>query len=536
MATAKKHLQGKWALYSLILIVILVGGYVGADMYVKTLGPRVRSRIVKALAARFDADVDLTYLDIALLPQPTVVGEGLTIRHKGWGNLPPLIHIRRFSAQTDLVSALGAKNEVRLVTLEGLEVHIPPRGRRMLLHGSRDEPGETETANPEPGHDLTKLKFNIQTIVADGTKLIIDPAKQNKIPLEFDIGKLTLRSVGANQPMTFVAQLTNAKPPGLIYSTGHFGPWQRDEPRSTPVDGTYDFKNADLSVFNGISGTLNSSGRYGGVLQHIIVDGITDTPNFAVKRAGAPVDLKTKFHAIVDGTNGDTFLDPVDASFLSTELVCRGGVYGKQGEQGKTVNLNITTTRGRVQDLLHLVIRETRPMLTGGVDFRAAMAIPPGKVDILNKLQLQGTFGINSAHFTSSNIQKRIQTLSERARGISKKEAEAQPQGSVASNFFGKFDLRNGLARFPEMTFDVPGAHVQLEGNYNVDTTAIDMHGIFRMQATLSETQSGWKRLLLMPFNRIFEKDGAGFQLPFTIQGDKDHPDFRLELFHRTSR
>jgi hypothetical protein len=526
-------LKRKWPIYCLIAAVVLVAGLAGVQAYLKTLGPRVRARIVKAVAERFDADVDLARVDITLFPQPTIVGEGLTIRHKGWNDEQPLIRIQRFTAQTDLVSALGAKNEVRLVTLEGLQIHIPPRGRRMSLRGSADEPGETETANPEAGQDRTRLKFDIQRIVADGTRLVIDPAVQGKPPLEFEIHKLALRNVGPHSPMRFVAELTNAKPPGLIHSTGDFGPWQRDDPRSTPIDGDYQFRNADLGVFNGIAGTLASKGRYSGVLQHIIVDGTTDTPNFAVKRAGTPVDLKTTFHAIVDGTNGDTFLSPVDASFLSTELICRGGVYGKQGQHGKTVTLDVTTPHGRVEDLLHLTISENRPLLTGGVDFRTKMVIPPGKVDILDKLQLQGTFGIIAAHFTNSIIQRRIQELSERARGISKKESEDKTQGTVASNFNGQFDLRNGLARFSELSFEVPGAHVKLNGTYNLESTAIDMHGLFRMKATLSETQSGWKRLLLIPFNRLFEKNGAGFQLAFKIEGDKEHPDFHPEFFHR---
>lgn len=529
-------MKRRWPIYCLIALIVLVAAFIGADAYVKTLGPRVRSRIVKALAERFDADVELVHLDLGLLPQPTVVGEGLTIRHKGWNDQQPLIRIQRFSAQTDLVSALGAKNEVRLVTLEGLEIHIPPRGRRIRLRGSADEPDETETANPEPGQDRTRLKFNIQRIVADGTRLVIDPAVKGKLPLEFAIYKLSLRNVGPDGPMKFVAELANAKPPGLIYSTGHFGPWQRDEPRSTPVDGDYRFTNADLGVFNGISGTLASTGRYGGVLQHIIVDGITDTPNFAVKRAGTPVDLKTKFHAIVDGTNGDTFLDPVDASFLSTELICRGGVYGKPDQHGKTITLDVTAPKGRVEDLLHLTISEKKPMLTGAVHFRTKMGIPPGKVDILDKLQLQGTFGITSAHFSNSVIQRRIQELSERARGISKKEAKAAPQETVASNFRGQFNLGDGLARFSKLSFGVPGATVTLDGTYNLQSTAIDLRGLFRMKATISQTQSGWKRLALIPFDRLFEKDGAGFQLSFKIEGNKEDPDFHPEFFHRGSQ
>jgi hypothetical protein len=287
-----------------------------------------------------------------------------------------------------------------------------------------------------------------------------------------------------------------------------------------------------LSVFQGIAGTLESHGHYGGVLDRIVADGVTDTPNFAVKRAGTPVDLKTKFHAIVDGTNGDTFLDPVEASFLSTELICKGSISGEKNKAGKTVALNVTTKHGRVEDLLHLTVREKKPMMTGAIDFRTRMVIPPGKVDILDKLKLQGSFGISAAHFTSSTIQRRIQNLSERARGISKKRAEEGPEETIASNFRGRFNLGGGFARFSELCFEVPGALITLDGTYNLDSTAIDLHGLFRMNATLSQTQSGWKRLLLMPLDRFFEKGGAGFQLPFKIDGDKEHPGFGLE-FHR---
>jgi hypothetical protein len=175
-------------------------------------------------------------------------------------------------------------------------------------------------------------------------------------------------------------------------------------------------------------------------------------------------------------------------------------------------------------------------MMTGAVDFRTKMVIPPGKVDILNKLQLQGSFGVSAAHFTNSTVQRRIQALSERARGISKKRAEKGPQEIIASDFRGRFNLRGGFARFSELGFEVPGALVTLDGTYNLDSTAIDLHGLFRMKATLSQTQSGWKRLLLTPLDRFFEKDGAGFQVPFKIDGDKEHPGFGLEFHRHQSR
>jgi hypothetical protein len=59
------------------------------------------------------------------------------------------------------------------------------------------------------------------------------------------------------------------------------------------------------------------------------------------------------------------------------------------------------------------------------------------------------------------------------------------------------------------------------------------MKGQFRMQSTLSETQAGVKHWLLIPFNKLFEKDGAGFQVPITVTGSKEHPEIGADVFRR---
>ena len=79
--------------------------------------------------------------------------------------------------------------------------------------------------------------------------------------------------------MKFEAELTNAKPPGEIRSSGTFGPWDRAEPGGTPVSGKYTFRDADLSVFKGIAGKLSSDGNYKGALGHIDVAGTADVPS-----------------------------------------------------------------------------------------------------------------------------------------------------------------------------------------------------------------------------------------------------------------
>jgi hypothetical protein len=518
-----------------LLAVLLLGLAIGIAVFfwarkkTQDFGPMARKRIIQAIDDRFDADADLKSVQISLYPRPKVVGEGLSIRHKNWTDPQPLIYIRRFMAETDYDTVIARRNHVDLVQLEGLTIRIPRRGPSLLKRG--EEQGH-EVDSVTPGQDQTRFKFLIEKIIANGTTLEIEPKVAGGDPLTFEIEKLALRNVGPGRPMAFTANLTNAKPPGLIDTQGSFGPWQRDDPRSTAVSGSYNFQHADLTVFKGISGILSSTGQYHGVLQEIDVDGTTDTPNFALKRGGEPVHLITKFHSVVNGTDGDTILDPVDAKFLSSEFICRGGVVRKLREQGKTVSLYATTTHARMQDILRLVMGGGKPLLTGAVDFRSSIVIPPGHEDVLDKLHLDGSFKIAQAEFTSPTVEQRLLTLSDRARGINKEEEQNEPAQTVASDFDGKFRLENGVTSFSVLQFSVPGAAIQLKGTYNLRTQAIDMDGKFRMQATLAQTQTGVKHWLLLPFDRFFEKDGAGFEIPITVTGSKDHPEIGAEVFH----
>jgi hypothetical protein len=519
---------------SVVLICLLIGAGVGVGIFfwakkkVQDFGPMARKRIVQAIEDRFDADAELQSLQISVYPHPTAVGTGLVIRHKNWSDPLPLISIRRFVAETDYDTVIARRNHIDLLRLEGLQIHIPRRGA--ALNKAGEEEGH-EIDSSTPGQDRTQFKFTIEKIIANGAMLTIDPKIEGKNSLIFELQQLTLRNIGPGHPMAFQTKLTNAKPPGLIDSSGTFGPWQRDDPRSTAVSGNYTFNNANLGVFSGISGILSSVGQYHGVLQQIIVDGTTDTPNFALKRGGDSVHLRTKFHSIVNGTDGDTILEPVDATFGRSEFVCRGGIVKQGDDKHKTVSLSATTTRAHMEDILRLIVGG-KPVLTGAVDFRTKIVIPPGPQDVLDKLDLDGRFKLLHAEFASPGIERRLRTLSDRARGISKKEAEDQPSETVASDFDGRFRLDNGVTSFSVLQFSVPGAAIQLKGTYNLRTQAIDMDGKFRMQATLAETQSGFKRWLLTPFDKFFEKDGAGFEVPITVTGSREHPEIGAEVFH----
>ncbi len=212
--------------YGLLIasLLALLGGaiaYFYGKRQVQDLGPRARQRIIQALEERFDADVNLKSVQVTIYPHPKAVGEELTIRHKGWNQAHPLIYIRRFTAETDYDTLIAKRNHVNVVRLEGLEIHIPRLGRSAFI---QNKEGDFDVETAQAGQDQTRLKFLIDKITADGTLLEIEPKAEGKEPLQFDIQKLLLKSVGPGQPMTFNAELTNAKPPGLIESAGSFWP------------------------------------------------------------------------------------------------------------------------------------------------------------------------------------------------------------------------------------------------------------------------------------------------------------------------
>src|SRR5262249_27593659 len=147
-----------------------------------------------------------------------------------------------------------------------------------------------------------------------------------------------------------------------IYTNGNFGPWNTDNPGDTPLDGTFTFDNANLGVFEGIGGTLSSHGWFCGSLDYIDVNGGTSTPDLFVKVGGQPFLLNAKYHTVVDGTNGDTLLEEINAQFLQTILNAKGAVLdGPPGEHGRTVQLDVTIPKGRIEDVLKMAVKQKTP-------------------------------------------------------------------------------------------------------------------------------------------------------------------------------
>ena len=495
--------------------------------------PHVCDLAVKALNERFDSETEIATLQVSIFPQPEVSGTGLVVRYKGRRDVAPLITVKSFSASATIPGLIFKKLHLKTIDLEGLEIHVPPGG---LRGAGLAVPKEGETKAPKPGNDPGDDKARqplserspilIDTIRSRAARLQIDPRDTAKLPRVFEIHDLVMTDFGFDRAAAFEARLSNWKPAGEIHVKGTFGPWNTSDPRMTALGADYSFDNANLDTIKGIGGILSSKGRFHGVLERIRVEGTTDTPDFRVDVAGQPVRLQTRFAAVVDGTNGNTWLDPVEATLAgSSHIVARGEVVRSQDVKGRKVYLQISIDDARMEDILKLAIKAKQTPLTGQMKMQTTFLLPAGEADVPQRLQLDGAFSIAQARFTSFNVQQRIDTLSRRGRGDT---GNSGP--SVVSNLSGRFVMKDGRIQLRNLTFAVPGSAVQLAGSFDLKSEQLDFDGHLLLDASLSETVTGFKSVLVKLAQPFFRRPGGGTKVPIRVSGTPDKPAFGIDV------
>jgi hypothetical protein len=301
-----------------------------------------------------------------------------------------------------------------------------------------------------------------------------------------------------------------------------------DDPGTSPVTGSYVFEGADLSVFGGIAGTLDSEGSFQGRLGEMEVEGFADVPDFRLEGVGQQVSLKTEYEALVDGTNGNTRLRPVAAQIESSHFETQGGVAGESGVKGKVVRLKARSSEARIEDFLRLAVKSDEPLLNGDIRFESEIVIMPGDEAVVRKLRLDGRFEIEQATFPES-VQAKIEELSKKAQGEAQ-EPTLESESRVLSNMSGGFVLRDGVMTMTGLTFSVPGAEVALDGTYGLVDKQLDFRGDVRLDAKLSEMTTGVKSALLKILDPLFKGEKATTVIPIKITGTADDPKLGIEM------
>ena len=531
-----------------------------------TARPRIehwlRTGVIATLEKRLDSAVELENLSVAIGPVTRITGGPLTIRHRSRLDVAPLVRLERFETTMTWRELLRRPRRVDTVVLTGLAIAIPPSPGEGLPRFPRSEstsrepsptpdddvverdastgthviavaePAPTPPPAPPPGDPPDKPPaVIIGRITADAATLTVLPRDTRKLPRRFVMHRLTIRDITTALPMAFEAVLENPQPHGRIETRGSFGPWNVASPAHTPLKATYRFVDADLSTIKGIAGIVQSSGTYDGVLERIVAVGTTTMPGFDLKVGGRPMPLTTAFTVIVDGTNGNTYIQPAEAMLgARTPIRVTGGIVKAEDRHGRTVDLATTITDGRLEEVLALVADGT-PAMRGRIGVVASLLIPPGPDPVVEKMVLEGRFTLSQATFTSRVLQARLDELSRRAQG---RPGDTEVT-RVVSAFTGRFRMADGVIRFPALSFDVDGARVDLSGTYTVRGQGLNFDGRIRLQAGVSQMLVGRKRWLLRPFDGLFRRNGAT-EFPIHIRGSVAQPQFGVDVKETVKR
>jgi hypothetical protein len=504
-----------------LLLVVAAGGILA--WRARRMDNSIRLWVIRSLSDHFQSRVELTTLRVIGFPHLGVAGEDLTIYFHDRTDVPPIVHVDKFSFGLGLLAIFRLPRHISSANIESMTVTIPPRGEK-----------ETPKSNDSVKTNNMLSSLIVDEVICKNTVLVtlprkLDPGQPAKEPLEWEIHDLDLRSASVDKPFHFHGILTNAKPKGEIDTSGEFGPWDVDDPGSSSVSGSYKFTDADLGPFPGIAGILSSTGKFTGKLAELEVEGETDTPDFSLDKIGKPVPLHTEYSATVDGTNGDTLLHPVRATLIRSLIIAEGSVINEPNRIGHRIVLDIGAPNARIQDILSLAMKSDKPVLTGPARIKAKLLLPPGKEKALDKMILDGQIGIDDARWSNPEVRKALESLSRHSEG----KPSDDDAGSAVSDLHGNFHVEKGVVNFSNLSFSIPGAAIDLTGTYKLVGGEIDLSGHLHLQAKLSQTVTGTKSFFLKMLDLFFEKNGAGAVVPISISGTRENPTVGVSIFHK---
>ncbi len=491
-ASSRRALIAAIAIAGVVLCLAVV-------FYVK-FWPFTRNAVLQDLQEASDSTVTAQHFHPTYFP-PGCVIEQLEFRHGA--DQFKLITIEKLIVEGSYRGIL--RKHVPRITAVGAHIFVPPFGSNVAF---RTPPSSTV----------------VDELVANGSYVEFESKDPHAPPFRFDVHEATLNHVQSDAAIHYRLKFHNPNPPGEIAVSGIFGAWASGHPEDTPISGDYTFDHADLGVYGGIAGTLASTGKFEGAWKHINVSGTASVPDFEVKSGGHKVKLDTRFQAYVDGVHGDTFLNRVEARFGRTHLLAEGRIAGSKGRKGKYAELEISSRRGCIEDILGLFVRERSPM-SGPLIVRTHAEIPPGDEPFLKKVGLNGGFGVDAGNFSSAETQEDVDKLSAGARGQKMDDPE-----TVLTDLNGRVVLAQGLARFSDLCFSVPGAKARVHGTYDILNHKIELHGRMRVDSNISKTETGFKSLLLKVLDPIFKKKKKGEVVPVHILGTYEKPQFGLDL------
>jgi hypothetical protein len=455
-----------------------------------------QDRMIEGLQGMTKCDVSVSSSRRLLFPRP-----GMELRGVRFSRGTPVAETPRLRIEGSWAYLLTFQKRLAHVDAQDLRVVLP------------------EMVPPPRPYMGTGKKTLIENLTAHGAELNIRGG-------QFAVSRLHLTDVNGDGPTGI---RTTIKPPHPRQATldvdGQAGPFQKPLGQIA-IKGAFRLAGAQLAEYKGLAGTLNGKGNFEGLLAAVRVTGEAVATQFEVNSSGHPLTLRTKYDADVNGETGEVQLQHVSSSFGRTTLA----ITGKVNED--VTELDFDSKSARIEDLLIMFTKSDTPALRAPIVLRAHVELPHDRQPFLRRLRLDGRFRIDNAVWGKSRTQVRVNSLSARAQGDTE-EAESGSAERVQSDLAGSVTLRNGTAQLKDVTFRVPGAVARGGGIYNLQSKHLNLQGVVRMEANVSEATSGFKSVLLKPFNFIFRKKDQGKRgatLPVSIVGTYPRPRYRAGL------
>ena len=462
------------------------------------------------LESVFESRVVVRSYHRTYFPYPGFVAEGVTFHRHGDTRIPPLATVERMTVKGQWGMLLFHPHLLYEIRLEGLHVQIPPAGTK--ARGMDFDDGVV---------DASQSKLRIETISADGT--VLDFLRHGDEPVRFQFPALQIHDLRAGRPMQFALRVMMPGPRGTVEASGRMGPFRTSSYLTTPLSGTYRLESADLSRLQGLSGHAQGGGQFSGRFSRIEVAGTATVPDFRASD-NHTVRLDSEYQAAVSGLTADVQIEHAEVRTGSSVITASGTVAGSP----RRVAITFATQGAEMQDLLKIV-ETSEPAVAGKTNVHAEAQFGSGPEPFLQRLQLKGTIAVEGMRFVNAKRQENMDAFSARVRKDSPGDAKNPVAVTLAAQSETRFD--HGMAWFPDMRADLPGADARLHGTFSLLNYKIHLSGTVALQKGLSHAVTGWKAMLLKPLSPLFKKKNAGAVVPVVISGTTEKPKIGADLF-----
>jgi hypothetical protein len=134
-----------------------------------------------------------------------------------------------------------------------------------------------------------------------------------------------------------------------------------------------------------------------------------------------------------------------------------------------------------LSDLLTFLTNPKEPAARGTIIVDAEFDLPQGDQDVLERLELDGSFRAERLRFTDPVTQEKVDSLSRRGRG----RPSDLSIDEMASRVRSAFILRRSTLAFKNLAFEVQGVSVRLAGTCALEPGTLEFTGEVRLKARL---------------------------------------------------